>query len=255
MRFALLLALAAGCYAPSVTPGAPCDPQVGNCPRPLMCVTGAAGYTCQLGPGSSGDDAMIDVPSVPDPDAAIDAAPDASPDAPTDAPAVTHLEYPSVVADCVNRNDPDPDQCIQVNGIGQLSVDAEDSSANNPWDGFVRFDLDNALAGRVVTSVKLRMSTTSNSQTDSDHSGVVWQVQMFTRASLASSLPARVGTVPIAGGQGAVNQNQDVLWPLPTAIVSANSSVYLSIVTPSTDGTNYWNQTGTRPPRLIIDLQ
>lgn len=242
--------LAAGCYSPKVTAGAACDPQVGNCPRPLMCVAGASGFTCQDGPGSL-DDAAVDTGD----DATIDAMADAMPDAALDAPGVTHVEYPSVVADCVNPTNPDPDTCILDNGVGQLSVDLEDTTTTDPWHGYVRFDLDGMIAGRVVTSVRLRMTTTTNSQADSDHSGVVWQVQTFTRASLATATPARVGAAPIAGTQGAVTQSQDVLWPLPTSIVSANGSVFLSIVSPSTDGTNYWNQTGTRPPRLIIDLQ
>jgi hypothetical protein len=255
VRFVLLLALAAGCYAPSVTPGAPCDPAVGNCPRPLMCVPDTAGFTCQRGPGNHVDDAAIDSAADAEPDAAIDAMVDAMADAPIDAPPVMHVEYPSVVADCVDPTSPDPDQCIQVNGTGQLAVDADDSSSNNPWIGFVRFDLDAVLAGRVVTSVKLRMSTTSSSSSVSDSSGAVWQVQMFTRTSLATALPLRVGTMPIAPSQGSVDPNEDVLWTLPTSLVSANASVYLSIVSTSTDGTNYWNQTGTRPPRLMIDLQ
>jgi hypothetical protein len=254
VRSALLLALAAGCYAPSVTPGAPCDPQVGNCPRPLVCVAGTGGFTCERTGGLDPDDAAIDVPITPDPDAAIDAMTliDASPDAAIDAPLVMHVEYPSMVADCVNRGNPNPDTCISVNGNGQLAVDLRDSQTNNPWDGFVRFDLDNMIAGRVVTSVKLRMTTTSDTKAVADNSGVIWQVLTFTRASLAVSEPAQVGGSPIAGSQGSVIKNQDVLWPLPTTIVS---SVFLEITTPSADGTNYWNQTGTRPPRLLIDLQ
>jgi hypothetical protein len=59
----------------------------------------------------------------------------------------------------------------------------------------------------------------------------------------------------LAGSQGAVMHDQDVFWPLPTTIVSANGSVFLGLVTPTSDGTVFYNQAGLRPPRLIIDLQ
>ena len=248
---AMATALLSGCYSPTITPGAPCDPAIGNCPRPLACVAGPTGFTCDV-PGAHPD-------SVLDPDAAIDAAADAAIDArmidaATDAPTVFHLEYPSIVADCIDPANPDPDFCINKNGHGRLAVDAEDTSASVGWEGFVRFDLDGMIAGRVVTSVKLQMTATNDGAAAANNSGVVYQCAAFTRASLAVTTPATIGT-QLAGSQGNVAPGDVVLWPLPTGLPMANGSVFLRIASPSTDGALYHNQTNTKPPKLIIDLQ
>ena len=250
----MVVLVAAGCYAPGVTPGAPCDPAIDNCPGALSCLAGPTGYTCERSGGSDDDggEAAVDAPgdvSGPPADASVDARP------PTDAPQITHVEYTSTVADCVNRVAPDPDGCIAANGTGQLVLDAIDSTTGNPWDGFVRFDLDNVIAGRVVMSVKLRMTATSDAKAPSPESGVVWKVQPFTRTTLASVEPAKIGSLPLAGSQGAVIKLQQIEWTLPTSSVAAAAPIYLGLVSANDDGVNYWNQTGANPPKLIIDLQ
>jgi len=255
VRYVLLLLLVSGCYAPQVTPGAPCDPLINNCPRELTCASGPGGFSCQRPGGAQATDATPDTSgdgAGPPGDAANDGP---KGDAPTDVAQVTHLEYSSTVADCVDRVAPNPDGCITANGAGQLVLDADDSVTLNPWDGFARFDLDNQIAGRIVTSVKLRMTATSDAKAPSPDSGVVWKVQAFTRTSLATAEPAKVGNQPLAGSQGAVIKLQVVEWPLPTTTVTANQPVYLGLVSANADGVNYWNQSGANPPKLIIDLQ
>lgn len=241
--------LLAGCYSPTITPGTPCDLAIGNCPRPLECTPGPTGATCEP--------AGTQRPDAPAPaDAAIDAAPDAPMiDASPDAPAITHVEYASVVADCVDPADPDPDFCIARNGAGQMAVDADDTASGNGWESFVRFDLDATIAGRTVTSVKLQLSATSDGSASSGSTGAVWRVATFTRTSLAVTVPATIGSQPLAGSQGAVDPDDVVVWTLPTGLPAANSSVFLKIKTADTDGVLYHNQTSAKRPRLIIDLQ
>lgn len=165
-----------------------------------------------------------------------------------------HVEYPSVVADCVDPASPDPDFCISKNGNGRLAVDADDTSSGNGWRGFVKFDLDGVIAGRVITSVKLQMTATNDGAAAASNSGVVFQCAPFTRASLAIATPGTIGA-QLAGSQGAVDPGDVVVWTLPTTLPTANASVYLELTSPSSDGVLYHNQTNTKPPRLIIDLQ
>jgi len=237
-----------GCYSAEPRLGLPCDPITRACPGGQECVDTGGGSFC-LAPGSPSDDAgggddtmmMLD-------DAGTDSPMIAMPD------ALMHIEYMAVVADCINPATPDPDGCIAANGAGQLVVDSNDSTTMNPWQGYVKFDVDGMIAGRTVMAVHLRMVATSDAKAPSPNSGSVWQVAPFTRTSLATTTPATIGNV-LAGSQGAVAANQPVNWSLPTSLVSANASVYLGLTSASSDGVNYWNSTGTTPPRLVIDLQ
>lgn len=247
MRRAFVLAatLFAGCYSPTITPGAPCDPAIGNCPRPLTCLPGATGATCEL-PGTTPPDAPGTVDVAP---------PDAAPDALPDAPAITHVEYPASVAECTDPSAPDPDFCINRNGTGRLAVDNSDTASGNGWVSFLRFDLDGVIAGRTVTSVKLQLNVSMDGAAASNNSGVVWLVGAFTRASLDSSVPPVIGGSAIAGTQGAVAPGDVVSWSLPPALAMANGSVFLKVSSPSDDGALYYSNTGTRPPKLVLDLQ
>ena len=86
-------------------------------------------------------------------------------DAPIDAPPVMHIEYVAVVADCVNPLNPNPTTCTNVNGPSQLAV-----------------------AGRTVTSLKLRTVATSDAKANANNTGQVWRVDPFARADLFNLL-------------------------------------------------------------------
>lgn len=240
------------CYAPSVTPGAPCDPLVDNCPAGLRCLPAGAEHRC-LGDGLDGGADAVGSPSDGGADAPRDG--DAPTDAPTDAALVDRVEYVASVADCVDPLAPNPDACGALNGAAQLVVDMRDSMTLHPWEGFVRFDLDGQLAGRVVTSLKLRMVATDDDKAPGTNTGRIWQVGAFTRAELFGGVPSRIGTVPLAGSQGALSKLEVVDWTLPVSLATANGHVYLSVDSTSDDGVNYWNLTGPNPPRLVVELE
>ena len=66
VRVAWALALLVGCYGPSVAPGAPCDPAIGNCPSGQTCQLDGAESHC-LPPGTASDAAIdgVDAPDAP----------------------------------------------------------------------------------------------------------------------------------------------------------------------------------------------
>jgi hypothetical protein len=248
VRCLLILAVVSGCYAPKVLPGAPCDPDLPSCPRGQVCISNPDGAYC-LPDGTI----PIDGPSAATDDADVDAA-GVTIDAPPGAMPMTFI-FPAAIAECINPAVPSTANCRSVNGDTQMVVDADDSSTNNPWLGFVRFDIDDKVAGKTVTQVRLQLRTTSNSKAPATKSGAIWQVQSFTLASLSMTVPAHVGATPLGPDKGAVSQNMTLTWQMPTSLVTANNGVFFSVETTSGDGTNYWNTSGTTPPVLIVDVQ
>jgi hypothetical protein len=229
MRGCLTALLLAGCYGPKAPSGAPCDPAAPVCP---------AGQTCQpVGVCSA-------IP-MPLPDAAIDAAPDAQ----------AIFAYPAVIAKCINplATPPSPGACAAASPANQLHVDGDASM--HPWDTFLRFDLDDAFAGRTVTGVRLQLTATDVAAAMSDNSGVVYKSVEFTSADLSTAEPMKAEMGALAPSQGEVVPLQTVEWALPASLASPNGSVYLELETPSADGVDYWDQTGTTPPQLFIDVR
>lgn len=164
--------------------------------------------------------------------------------------------YEAKIAECASDNLTDPQYCRSINGQTQLVIDEKDSTTSQPWYAFVRFDLDGAISGMSVDKVTLRVVATSNNKADGPNSGDVWRVSAFSLQSLQQNqLPAKQGTSKLAGSQGPVSESQTVEWPLTTAIVQANQSVYLGIYLTTSDGVNYWNTDGPEPPKLVIDTK
>ena len=201
-----------------------------------MCVSEAAGHFCET-------HAIIDA-------VVLDAPVDAAPDAPPDAQAV--FRYTATVAECVDPANPNPDTCRSIKGQDQLVADGSDATTMQPWDAFVRFDLDAAIAGKIIKTVHLELTVTSDSLAPSSSSGAIWQVAMFDKPSLYTAEPAKMGSAAIAPAQSNVVNLQVVTFVLPNALVSPGSSVYLGVFTTSQDGVNYWNLAGANPPVLAI---
>lgn len=86
----------------------------------------------------------------------------------------------------------------------------------------------------------------------STQTGEIWRVQPFTEMSLHMSEPAKVGMTPIGADKGAVTQNQILNWSLPTSLVAANQGVFLGVLPINSDGVNYYNTVGAKPPVLTI---
>ena len=200
-----------------------------------MCVSEATGYFCET-------HIIIDA-----------LLPDSAPDAPPDAQTV--FSYQATVAECVNPAMPNPDTCRSIKGNDQLVADGSDATTMQPWDAFVRFDLDGQIAGKMIKTVHFVLTVTNDSLAPSGTSGAIWQVAMFDKPSLYLAEPAKVGTMPVAPAQSSVAKLQAVTFTIPASLVAANSSLYLGIVNTSQDGVNYWNLDGANPPRLVITVK
>jgi hypothetical protein len=122
-----------------------------------------------------------------------------------------------------------------------------------PIYAFLRFEVNGTIANKVVDAVTLRLTATDAPKAPGNASGEIWEVESFTMATLATTVPAKLGNTAISPNQGAVTQNQEISWPLPSGIVAPNTAVFLGLYPLSTDGVNYWNNDGAAPPQLIID--
>ncbi len=202
------------------------------------------GHFCGA-PGS----AEVDASTEPDSDAAggpVDGSIDA---------AIMHLEYTATIAECLDPTLPDPDQCKAVNGAAQLVIDTSDSQTLNPWQAYLRFELDDAIAGKRVVAVTLVAVATDNVKAPGPDTGSIWRVEQFTASSLFNTTPVQLDSQPLAGSQGPVVKLQPINWPLPIDLVAPNSAVFLGLLPNNSDGVNYSNLAGPSPPRLIIDVQ
>jgi len=189
----------------------------------------------------------------------IDALPpDALIDAPIDAfvpDAQTVFTYTATVAECIDPVMPNPATCRSIKGNDQLVADGSDATTTHPWNAYVRFDLDQAFAGHTLETVHFQLTVTSDNLAPSGTSGSIWQVAMFDKPSLSTTVPANVGSAAIAPAQANVTNLQVVTFSIPTTLVTAGSSLYLGIITTSQDGVNYWNLDGANPPRLVVTIK
>jgi hypothetical protein len=220
--------LCGACYTPRAPSGAPCDPAAASCPADQVCTTEAGGSFCESSPGLSLD------------------APEAVP---------VRLTYVATIAVCIDPRIPDPTLCTALNGGAQLAIDARDSTTMDPWQSYLRFDLDGALAGRTVEAVTLRLVATDDDKAPGPDSGEVWKVKQFTEQTLMTQVPPQLGNQPLASSQGAVAALQPVEWSLPAGLVAPDSAVHLGLVTADEDGVAYWNLDGQNPPELVIDAR
>ena len=234
VAIAAFVASAGGCFSPRPPAGAPCDPATGYCPTGQFCVAENKGYFC---------DTQVPIDGPP-----ADAPPDAPPD------ARTMFAYTATVAECVDPAAPNPDTCKMIKGQDQLVVDLLDATTMQPWDVFIRFDLDSAFGMATVQKLTLELTVTDDNLAPSGNSGVVWQVAPFTKMDLYTKEPAKIGMMPISGSQGAITKLEVVHFPLPAMLAAPNGSVYLGMTTPSQDGANYWNLAGPNPPRLLVEI-
>jgi hypothetical protein len=165
------------------------------------------------------------------------------------------IEYTAVIAECVTTTAPDPDVCLAAQNDDVFTVDASDGPMSNVIHGYLRFNLDNQLAGRTVTNVTLRLTVGTNMNAQAPMSGEIWQVAPFTRPDLFLMIPAAM--TMLASDQGAVVLGQVVDSVLPTSLVAANGAVYLGVVplASRTDGVDYWNLQGVDPPKLIVTVE
>jgi hypothetical protein len=226
VRIACVLLLA-GCYSPSARPGAPCNPDSPHCPTGQTCGLRNGEFVC-----GTGD---IDPP-------------DASPD----APPVT-VTYVATVAECIDPTNPNPATCRSIKGNTQLVVDGKDATTADPWDAFIRFDLDDALQGRIITRVRLRLTSTNDSLAPGPDTGTPYHVSSFTLQSLSMKVPTKLGSMSLAASQGPVTASTSYDFELDAALAAPSSPVFIGLFPNAMDGVNYWNADGTVPPALVVD--
>jgi hypothetical protein len=162
--------------------------------------------------------------------------------------------YVATIAECTDPGAPDPAFCRSVNGNTELPVDQNDDNLNVPFYSYLRFDFDNAIAGREVVAVTLRLVISDGAESDGPMTGEVWRVATFTLADLSTQAPAQLGGAPLAGDQGAVLQLQPVQWTLPTSVIDGGP-LCLGLIPISASGVNYWNLQGADPPRVDLELR
>lgn len=170
----------------------------------------------------------------------------------------TQVSYVANVADCIDVTNPDPDAC-ELATVGGMSVDSansglpSDAAGGPPTAAFLRFNLNNAFAGKTVTAVALEVTVMSDVDSASVSSGEVWSVSTFTRPTLFNSVPSK--GVKLAGNIGPLAVNTTYQWSLPTSSVAPGAAACFGIFPISTDGVDYQNTKGAKPPRLIVTYQ
>jgi hypothetical protein len=242
VRGAVAFLLLAGCFAPSAPQGIACDPLEPSCPAGQQCYPTVDGYACSKNP------------TVGDPDAAGVDASDIDAMQLDASPGSIQKTYMATVAECIAPMLPSPMFCRMKNGNTEMVVDLKDSMTNEPWHAYIRFDIDGALAGKMITKVTLRLMTTTDAKAPGPNSGSIYRVEQFTLASLSMTTPATMGA-EIGAAKAPIAANTAYTWVLPSSLVTANGAVYLGVLPNVTDGVNYYNTSGATPPRLIVDAQ
>lgn len=170
------------------------------------------------------------------------------------SPIVTN-SYAASIAECVDPLVLDPDACEADAGAGHLNVDLEDGPNNSPVYSFLAFPIDGAIAGHTVIDVELALTVSSELGSNSSSSGEIWRVTAFALSDLSSAVPTQIGNQPLAGDAGTVALSRTVTFNLPPSSVAANTTLYVGIYPLSTNGVNYFNNTGATPPLLSITHQ
>lgn len=170
------------------------------------------------------------------------------------APTQTAV-YTATVADCIDPLAPDPDVCKASVGGFRFTVDIESGGPKPPGvlsHAYLRFDFDDAFEGAVIDSVSLELQVPNAVDAKSNQSGQLWEVVPFDREDLYVAAPAKVGTVPLQGDQGATSPGDLVHFDVPTSLVVVNGRAHFGVLPVSSDGVDYFNTAGDVPPKLRV---
>lgn len=162
--------------------------------------------------------------------------------------------YDPVVFACSDVDGPSATASCAAYADGGMSVDSQ-TEDDKVHHGFIRFDLDDQLAGKTITRVRVRLRTRDRDDAGSMSSGELWACEAFDAQSLESQIPARVGDAPIAPEIGPVGADMNYFMEIEPAAVQANSSLYIRYVPTSNDGLYLNTPEEPGPPKLIIDAQ
>jgi len=112
---------------------------------------------------------------------------------------ILHAQYTADIAECIDPAAPDPDACEQEATAGNMEADLQAGAA--PYhvnQGFVRFTLDQQVAGHTVLTVTLRLVVTTQVGADSNSSGQSGPSAPSTSPSLSSAAPSTIELVSAA---------------------------------------------------------
>jgi hypothetical protein len=162
------------------------------------------------------------------------------------------VEYVADIAVCTQDTVFDPDACAVQAGVDQFTVDLSDTDALIAT-GWVRFVLDDTLAGAEVTSAEVVFIVGPDASDGSGSTGELWTTEPFDLTDLSSAAPA---TLELVGDDlGVARLGAEVIWPVPLDLVIAGEPLYLAIVPLATDGIDLWDASSANPPRLVITAQ
>lgn len=163
--------------------------------------------------------------------------------------------YAPVYAECLNPLKPDPRGCDDRN---TLTVDTEfvpsgvvTSVSLGPRAAYFRFDLDQQLVGRVIESAFLELNVGAFPEADSTQTGELWEVEPFDPSTTSVRSPARVGA-NLAPSYGPAAPGSTVQLQIPPTKIRPNSSLYLGVLPSSSDGVDYYDNSGLKPPTLVV---
>jgi|GEM_PF-5683237 len=162
------------------------------------------------------------------------------------------IRIPASVADCLYLKAPNPDQCEVDTGTGESTVDLVDNGNGFEAATFLRFDLTPSALMAPRNRITIEMTTTEHPFAAAPQSGAIWLVTAFTRNELFKAAPTKIGSKAVAPDRGVVQGSQTVVWELPTNSLGGNT-VYFGVFTTNSDGVNYWNARGKKPPVLVIE--
>jgi hypothetical protein len=170
----------------------------------------------------------------------------------TTGTAPFEVEYAAVIGVCTQDTVFDPTVCAAQAGLDQFTVDGTDTDALTA-NGWLRFDLDDALAGAEVTSATLVFAAGPETSDGSLNPGELWTCAPFDLADLSAANPMLLELV--GSDFDPILLNTEVSWPVPSDIVVAGESLHLALVPTTTDGLDIWDASSATPPRLVITAE
>ncbi len=166
------------------------------------------------------------------------------------------VEVDAVFAMCLGETKPltGADSCESHNGMEHLDIDFEDSDTEEEVRNaaFINFSIPADRQRPGPTRMTLTLTVASEATAGSDSSGRVWQVESFTRESLAGMEPAQVPPM-LGDAQRDVVPGQAVAWSFELDLSDVGDTLSLAVFPSSSDNVRYWSLVGDVPPKLLIE--
>lgn len=234
VRHAWIYLLVTACYAPHELPtGSPCSVAEPTCPEGQNCIRVDGEFRCE---------SMASAKT----DASVSGGPHDGP------PGTQRLRYEATASGCVSSTLGE-EVCLSVYGGNQLVITSADDFTSMPLAAYIRFDLDGALAGKLIAGVTLELTAQDTADATSDKSGAVWLANAFTQASIENTSPGTIGA-PIAADPGPLAKHATVDWNVSTLLVTPGAPVCVAIQSNSANTAIYENHASATPPVLLVDV-